>query len=336
MDSLTQLALGAAVGEAAAGRQVGRRAMLWGALCGTLPDLDVFVPLGGAVHDFTYHRGFSHSLFVLAALTPIVVWLVLKMHPDTRDHRARWLALVYLAFATHVLLDSFTVYGTQILWPVSSTPMTWSTIFIIDPLFTLPLVIGMIAALIAGRRSWGHAVNGAGLVLVTAYLAWTLGAKVHVEQLARASLEDQGIPATDVLTTPAPFNSVLWRILAVDETRYHEGFYSFLDEDTSVEFLSRPRNLELIERLEHTWPVRRLQWFTKNFYTVELAGDDIAITDLRMGVEPDYVFSFKVGRLANPHPQPVSVERRPPERNWSRLPWVWQRLRGEASNPGEE
>ena len=62
MDSLTQLTLGAAVGEAVLGRQVGRRAALWGALLGTLPDLDVFLPLGDAVRDFTYHRGPSLSL----------------------------------------------------------------------------------------------------------------------------------------------------------------------------------------------------------------------------------------------------------------------------------
>jgi inner membrane protein len=141
LDSLTQIALGAAVGEATLGRKVGSRAPLWGAICGTLPDLDVFIPLGDPVSDFTYHRSFSHSLFVLAALTPLVVWLILKIHPQTREHRAGWAALVYLAFATHVLLDSFTVYGTQIFWPLDTTPVGWSTIFIIDPLYTLPLLL---------------------------------------------------------------------------------------------------------------------------------------------------------------------------------------------------
>ncbi len=94
MDSLTQLTLGAAVGEAVLDRQVGRRAALWGGLLGTLPDLDVFVPLGDAVRDFTYHRGPSHSLFVLAVLTPLVVWLILKIHPQTQPLRWRWARLV--------------------------------------------------------------------------------------------------------------------------------------------------------------------------------------------------------------------------------------------------
>ena len=126
MDSLTQIALGAAVGEATLGRRIGRRAMLWGAICGTLPDLDVLVPLGGVVEDFTSHRSWSHSLLVMAAFTPVMVWLILKIHPHTRQHRWRWHVLVYLVFATHALLDSFTVYGTQIFWPLPRPPESWS------------------------------------------------------------------------------------------------------------------------------------------------------------------------------------------------------------------
>jgi inner membrane protein len=327
MDSLTQLALGAAVGEATAGRQVGRRALLWGAIAGTLPDLDVFIPLGDAVRDFTYHRSASHSLFVLLALTPVVVWLILKMHPGTAEHRRRWFAMVYLVFATHVLLDSFTVYGTQIFWPFISTPMTWSTIFIIDPMYTVPLLLGITAALIAGRRySWGHVANYLGLVISTGYLMWTIGAKLHVEQVARNSLQQQNIASTDVLTTPSPFNSLLWRILVVNDEHYYEGFYSVLDDDVSIRFEQHPRKLELIEPLSTSWPVQRLQWFTKNLYAASMLDSDIVITDLRMGTEPEYVFRFKVGVMGNPHPHAAAVEQLPGIRNYERLRWVWHRI----------
>ncbi len=328
MDSITQLALGAAVGEATAGRQVGRRALLWGAICGTLPDLDVFIPLGDAVRDFTYHRSFSHSLFVLAALTPLIVWLILKLHPQTREHKLRWFVLVYLVFATHVLLDSFTVYGTQIFWPFITTPMTWSTIFIIDPLYTLPLLIGIIAALIAGRRwSWGYTINTIGLLLSTGYLVWTLGAKLHVDHVARNALTQQNIIATNVATIPTPFNSLLWRILAVDDNHYYEGFYSVFDaQDNKIDFKHYPRSLELIEPLRNSWPVQRLQWFTKNFYTASVVNKDIIITDLRMGTEPEYAFRFKVGEMGNPHPYSIPVEQMPGIRNYDRLNWIWARI----------
>ena len=327
MDSITQLALGAAVGEATAGRQVGRRALLWGAIAGTIPDLDVFIPLGDAIRDFTYHRSASHSLFVLLALTPPVVWLILKMHPGTAEHRRRWFAMIYLVFATHVLLDSFTVYGTQIFWPVVTTPMTWSTIFIIDPLYTVPLLLGIIAALIAGRRyPWGHVANTLGLVLSTGYLMWTLGAKLHVEKVARNALQQLNIASTGVLTTPSPFNSLLWRILAVNDEYYYEGFYSVLDDDVSINFEQYPREPELIEPLRTSWAVQRLQWFTRNFYAAALMDNDIVVTDLRMGTEPEYVFRFKVGVMGNPHPKTAPVERLPGVRNYERLRWVWHRI----------
>jgi inner membrane protein len=327
MDSLTQLALGAAVGEAVAGRQVGRRAALWGAVCGTLPDLDVIVPLGDAVRTFTYHRSASHSLFVLAALTPLMVWLICKLHAGTAPHRWRWAALVYAVFATHVLLDAFTVYGTQILWPIVTTPVAWSTIFIIDPLYTLPLLVGVIAALVASRnRRWGRKANAAGLVLSTCYLAWTVGAQWHVEQIARRALDARGLGGARVLSTPAPFNSVLWRVLAVDGEHYYEGFYSLLDGDAPLRLTRRPRRLDLIAPLADHWPVQRLQWFTRGFYAASLRERDVLITDLRMGMEPSYVFSFKVGAPGNPHALTVPVERAPAVRDWSRLRWVWERI----------
>ena len=328
MDSLTQIVLGAAVGQVTAGRQLGRRALAWGAICGTLPDLDVFLPLGDAVREFTYHRSFTHSLLVLAATTPLLVWLILKLHPATFAHRRRWLALVYLVFSTHVLLDCFTVYGTQIWWPLATTaPVAWSSIFVIDPLYTLPLLAGLVATLASSpHRSWGHAANTAGLALSSAYLMWSVGAKLHVEQLAHQALANQQLGELRVLTTPTPFNTLLWRILAIDGANYYEAYYSVLDSESALRFVARPRELALLERLRESWPVQRLQWFTHDFYAVSVAGKNIIITDLRMGLDPDYVFAFKVGELGNPHARPAPVERITRARDFDRLHWVWARI----------
>jgi inner membrane protein len=329
LDSLTQLTLGAAVGEAVLGRQIGRRALLWGGICGTLPDLDVLIPLASPVMDFTYHRSASHSLFVLALLTPLMVWLILKFHPRTASHKARWFVLVYLVFATHVLLDSFTVYGTQIFWPFDTTPVGWSTVFIIDPLYTVPLLVGAIAALIASRTvAWGYRLNLLGLLLSTAYLAWSVGAKMQVEHVAQASLARQGVQYEKLLTTPAPFNTLLWRVLAMKEDGYYEGFYSLLDERPVVQLKFYPSRLDLLRGIEDHWPVRRLQWFTKGFFSVDRLGDGIVMSDLRMGIEPDYVFRFKVAEISNPHAVPVTSVRVPVARSLDRLPWLWGRIWG--------
>lgn len=327
MDSLTQIALGAAIGEATLGRQVGRRAILWGAVCGTLPDLDVFIDLGGPVEDFTYHRSFSHSVFVLTALTPLLVWLILKLHPQTAEHRKRWYVLVFLALITHPILDCFTVYGTQIFWPLSEYPVSGSAVFIIDPAYTLPLLLGVLSALVLRRSSnRGHALNTVGLALSSAYLAWSVGAKSHVEAVARDALSREDLVAERVLTTPGPFNTLLWRVVAMTDDGYYEGFHSLLDESPVLDFQFYPSRTDLLRRLDQHWPVQRLQWFTHGFYSVDVMARDVVMSDLRMGLEPDYVFRFKVAELANPHPIPTAAEPVATERDLGRLRWVWDRI----------
>ena len=327
MDSVTQIALGASVGEATLGRQIGRRAWLWGAVCGLFPDLDILFPYADAVKAFTYHRGPSHSLFVLAALTPLFVWLILKLHPQTAKYRIRWYALVYLVFVTHVLLDCLTVYGTQIFWPLGTPPVMWSTIFIIDPVYSALLFFGVLAALIVSRkRSWGHVANTVCLTLTTIYLMWSVGAKVYVTNIAHESLKRQGISSQKMLTIPAPFNTLLWRVLVMDDNGYFEGFYSLFDDTRDVQVKHYPSDKNLLEGMAHLWPVKRLRWFTHGFYSVRQVLDGTVITDLRMGMEPFYVFQFKVGEVGNPHAKPTRFKRVTGERRWDQLRWVWHRI----------
>jgi len=327
MDSVTQLTLGAAVAEATLGRRIGNRALLWGAIAGTLPDLDVYLPLGDVVRDFTYHRSASHSLFVLALMTPLLVWLITRLHADTRALHKRWLLTIYLVFTTHVLLDSLTAYGTQIFWPLSDTPVSLSTIFIIDPAYTLPLVIGVIAALVMTRQSdRGHLINRYGLILSSIYLAWTLVAKTIVGHHIERNLRAQGIEHRAVFSTPAPFNTLLWRAVVRDEAGYYEAYYSLLDAANDIRFSYYPSREDLLTDIAEHWPVRRLQWFSRGFYAVSERQGDIVISDLRMGSEPSYVYQFKVGEIGNPHSRPSVPAQLEAERDWSRLRPVWDRI----------
>ena len=326
MDSVTQLALGAAVGEAVMGRQVGRRAAFWGALCGTVPDLDVLVPMGNAVADFTYHRSFSHSLVILAALTPPMVWLILRIHPQTHPLKWRWATLVYAAFATHVALDSLTVYGTQIFWPLTNYPVSIGSVFIIDPGYTLPLLLGVVIALAWRRGSVGQRANLLGLTLSTTYLLWGLGVQWHVERLAARSLALQGLQYQRLMAQPTPFNSLLWRVVAFTDNHYHVGYYSLFDQSKQVATRTIAIAPELLTGLEGHWPVQRLAWFTHGFYAVDRVGQSIVISDVRMGLEPNYVFRFKVAEIGNPHPRPVVSTRVPVKRDWERLPLLWRRI----------
>jgi inner membrane protein len=331
LDSLTQIALGAAVGEAVLGHRVGRKAALWGAILGTLPDLDVLIPFGDPVADFTFHRSFSHSVFMLALLTPLMVWLIRKIHPADAHHRKGWYALVYLVFLTHVLLDSCTIYGTQIFWPLTEYPMTWGSIFIIDPLYTLPLIAGVVAVAVARRNPIrGYRFNLAMLTLSTLYLGWSFGAKFHAQDVAREALARQGIEYRQVLALAGPFNTILWRVLVMTPAGYAEGWYSLLDSDPDIDFTFHSSEQELLLGLESHWPVDRLQWFTKGFYRVGQEGQSVVITDLRMGGGDYYVFRFKVGEVANPHAVPAPSEQLEATFDPQVLIELWHRLKGNS------
>ncbi len=286
-----------------------RRALLAGAALGTLPDLDVFIDFGDAVRNFTYHRGFSHSLLVLPGVA-VVIWLALRRWwAPVRDRPGRWFAAVFLALVTHPLLDAHTAYGTQLLWPLPVTPVSWSTIFIIDPLYTLPLLVAVIGVAGWALRPMGRHVLVAGLAVSTAYLAWTWVGKAIVEREARAALAATGIEYRALYTTPTAFNSLLWRIIAMTDDGYVEGFDSLLADGDGVTFTAYPSNNRSLRDADNIWAVRQLRWFANDIVRADVVDDRLVITDLRMGQEPKYVFRHVVAERGNPHWKPIPPER---------------------------
>ncbi len=334
MDTVTQVALGAAVGETVLGRKVGWRAPVWGGLCGLLPDLDVLWPYVDPVAEFTWHRGYSHSFAVLALATPLAAWAATRIHPATRAHSRGWLLLVFLALVTHPLLDCFTVYGTQVLLPFSDLPVNWSTIFVIDPVFSVPLILGVAAAQAGRGRRLGRRLNNTGLAIAVAWLACTIAVKAHVNRVTEESLPAAGV--TRWLTVPSPFNAVLWRVVAMTgDGRYLEGYYSLLDAERRVSFVSRPDGHGLLEPLRGEAPVARLMWFSRGFFAGrELESGEIVISDLRMGLEESLAFSFVVGRREGRAIGPAPVRSWPsPGFPSGAVGRLWDRILGRSSHP---
>jgi len=334
MDSLSQIALGAAVSVAVMGRRTAVwKAALWGAVAGTLPDLDVLIDQGDVIRNMMLHRAESHALFWLTLFSLPLAALVARLHGEWGLLRRWWVAL-WGVLVTHPLLDVMTVYGTQLALPFSNFPFGVGSVFIIDPLYTLPLLVGVIWVLATRGGPRGRLANGVGLLLSTAYLAWSFAAQQQVTQLARASLMQQGIAVEHLLVTPTPFNTVLWRVVAVAGDDYFEGFYSLLDAQPQLEFDRFARGNALAAELQGIDGVQRLVAFTKGFYKLEQRGSRLLISDLRMGQEPNYSFTFAV---AERHSPPVALAQ--PEQMsvtldiGRSLDWLWRRAQGERLAP---
>ena len=334
MDSLSQAALGAAIGVAVMGRRTRPwKAALIGALAGTLPDLDSFYDHGDPISNMIYHRGASHALFwqTLASL-PIAAVIAVTTR-ETKRFRWWWLT-VWLALITHALLDWTTVYGTRLGLPFTDTPFGLGSMFIIDPLYTLPLLIGIVAAL-SLRNARGWRWNVAGLVLSTAYLGWSALAQQHATGVAQESLRAQGHQVERLLVTPTAFNTILWRVVAITPQGYLEGFTSLLDRDRTMTFDTFARGEALYTQLRDNVFVERIARFSHGFFKMSEQDGRAVITDLRMGQEPRYSFNFVVAQRQSPTfaaiVPPSSFQERPDVSKGLR--WLWRRALGEKLPP---
>jgi inner membrane protein len=325
MDSLSQIALGAAVSVAV----FRRRQPLWqsallGGVVGTLPDLDVLISHGDPVSNMTYHRTESHALFYLTLISPLLAWLWLRLSKSAASFNTSLLA-VWLVLVTHPLLDTLTIYGTQLGLPFTDTPFGTGSVFVIDPLYTVPLLLGTGLVLAGQRLRW----NSLGLLLSTAYLGFGLWAQYHVTVLAKSQLPMVSFDAK-LLVSATPFNTVLWRLLLVDDDQYVEGYYSLLDPTSTIHWQSYPRDFALLQKWQQQTAVARLNWFSHGFVTLSQPSDTaLLLTDLRMGMEPGYSFSFLLPLDAAqqvsglPQQQPMPTDRRA-------FGWLYQRALGQT------
>ncbi len=176
------------------------------------------------------------------------------------------------------------------------------------------------------KSSLGHRLNSVGLFLSIAYLAWTISAGEFVERKVREKLARQEVSYSQFIASPMPFTTLLWRVVGIDDERYFETYFSLFDRNTPLFVDFYPRNVALMTGIEEHPPVVKLRWFTRGYYAFSHVNEDVVMTDLRMGSEPDYVFRFKVTRLNDVHPIPTDDERLKTNQDWRRLAWVWKRI----------
>lgn len=273
MDSLTQIVLGAACGEIALGRKIGNKAILFGAIGGTIPDLDVILGnlfFNNQIDQTAFHRGFMHSI-VFAIIASLVIGFIFFELYNTKARKGTttikdWIWLFFLSIFTHPILDSFTPYGTQLFLPFSNYRVAFNTISVVDLVYTFPFLFCMVATMFFKRSNprrikWAKA----GIYISSVYMILTIANKLYIDTVFEKSFKEAHIPFKRFSAQPTIGNNILWYSVAESENNYHVGFYSLLDSNNRMDTIyTITKNHELLDI--HHPDIKTLRWFSNEYF----------------------------------------------------------------------
>lgn len=296
LDSLTQIVLGIATAELCAGKHLQRKTYLYGAILGTIPDLDIAIGLlMNPVDAVSIHRGLSHSVLFFLLLSPILGWLIAKIEKGKIGFRKASL-MAFCCLLTHVLLDLFTSWGTQIFWPLPDR-IALKTIFVIDPLYTLPLLIALIVAWKRPTFSLRKKYVLRGIYISSFYLALTCILKLYALQQFKDALQQQSIAYNDLIVKPTAFNCIVWNANVATKDAYLLSDYSLFDSQT-ISFKSYSKNDALAEQLSDNRDFETLKKVSEGWFIISEKDHHYYFNDLRFGLlntdteHPQFAFSY--------------------------------------------
>ena len=156
--------------------------------------------------------------------------------------------------------------------------------FIIDPAYTLPLILGVFGSLVVNRKSKFRTIsNNLGIIVSTCYLTWSMGAKLVAEGSFRQGYAAQTYQIEKMMTAPSALNTFLWIGMGLRQDSLSVGLYSVLDDMPPSRFTSVARNSQLLEGHLEDRAIKRLMWFSKGWYNVEEDSLGLVYSDYRFG-----------------------------------------------------
>jgi inner membrane protein len=299
MDTITHIALGACAGEAMLGKQLGRKALLIGAFANTIPDFDFITSSWLKVDEaLLAHRGFTHSFLFALLISMFMALLFQRWFRPAGILFKTWMLFFLAEVLLHIFIDAFNAYGVGWFEPFSHYRVSFNTIFVADPFYSIWLGIAFFMLIVlkkdhTKRKFWVRF----GLGISSLYFMYCIVDKIKTDTDIKDILHHQLISYDKYFSTPTPLNNWLWYIVAGNDTGFHIGYYSVFDSKKQIDFHYFPVNDSLLNSIRDHEDLYRLIRFSKGFYTIEKWNDTLVFNDLRFGQmigweKPDEKFVF--------------------------------------------
>ncbi len=300
--------MGACIGEAFFERGFGKKAMWWGALAQSIPDIDFVASFWlSASEAMLAHRGFTHSLLFLTIIVPLMTMAAYILHKPIKITFYKWLLFFTIEVAAHLFLDGFNNYGIGWFEPFSHSRFSFNVIYVADPFFSIPIVISFLMLALLNRYSqkrtkWWRA----GIVIPFVYLSYCTFNKLIVTQKVKRELSVGKIHHTQYLVTPAPLQNWLWYIVVGDSAGFNIAYCSVFDKKKPIEFYYHHKNDYLLNNISDHENLQRLIRFSQGYYTISKKNDTLIFNDLRFGQvngwsnhQNNFVFNYKLDHSIN-------------------------------------
>ncbi|MGZ5222408.1 MAG: metal-dependent hydrolase [Chitinophagaceae bacterium] len=284
MDTLTHIVLGACIGEATAGKILGRKAMVAGAMAQSIPDIDFIAYFWlGKTENLLAHRGFTHSIIFAVLVVAVLSAASRKIFHKRKFTWRQGILLFGINVFCHLFIDAFNAYGVGWLEPFFDNRFSFNILFVADPLFSIWPFVGMLLIIIYFRkmnmRSLGWKI---GLGMSALYLMYAVINKLEVNDEIRRELSKQKIEYQSFISTPSPFNTWLWFVMVKNKDGYYTAYRSVFD-NKPLDLTFNPRNDHLLQEVREIKAARNLLRFAQGYYTFERMHDTIAFNILRFG-----------------------------------------------------
>ena len=285
MDTLTHIVVGACIGEAFFEKGFGKKAMVWGALAQSIPDIDFVSNLWLQAPDtLLAHRGFTHSILFTILIVPIFALTADKVHRPHNISFKKWNIFFLVELLFHLFLDAFNNYGIGWFEPFSHYRFSFNTLYVADPLFSIVPGIAFVALLLLNkhhlrRKFWWKIA----LFIPILYLGFCLINKNKIDNWVLLNIKRQNINAIDYFTTPAPLQNFLWYVVVADSNGYYVGYKSILEKNKKIKFNYFYKNDSLSSYTSDHEEVQKLKRFSMGYYTAEKSDNAIVFNDLRFG-----------------------------------------------------
>ena len=289
MDPISQGTVGAAFAQSIANKNNIIKVGVIGFVAGLAPDLDVLIRSStDPLLSLEYHRQFTHSLFFIPFGALIVALVIFPLVRRSLSLKTVYLAS-FLGYATHGLLDACTSYGTLLFWPFSNERVTWNNISIVDPLFTIPILVLVVSAIKTRKRLFSFLAIG----WMTFYLS--LGF-VQYERAFSAATElahSRGHNPERLTLKPSFGNLILWKSIYQHKERFYVDAIRTVQSSIwcsgeSVRVFDYQYHLPNLEKdSQQSKDIERFRWFSQDYLGFD--EDKNLVTDVRYSMIPNQI-----------------------------------------------